>query len=43
MDDLHYSLPEDEKNLRKSRLDCRKDLMQLYDKYKSKEEEITEL
>jgi lysyl-tRNA synthetase class I len=43
MDALHYNLPEDEKNLRKARLECKKELMQLYDKYKHKEEEYFEM
>lgn len=43
MDELHYTLPEDEKNLRKSRLECKKELMQLYEKFRLKEEEFNEL
>jgi hypothetical protein len=36
MDALQYTLPEDEKNLRKSRMECKKELMQRYDKFKQK-------
>lgn len=34
---------EDEKLLKKARAECKKSLMQVYDKFKFKEEEHTEL
>ena len=35
---FHEAPPEDEKNLRKARLEGKKELMQLYEKYRAKEE-----